>query len=285
MTSRITLILTFCLFFGTSHILAQGDSTVHKPQYFFIKLNGTRPGWPNDMTQHEQQVMADHFDFLKDLIARKLFVTAGPVLSEPPFGLGIIRARSLEDAKKIMADEPSVKSGVMTYEIYPMVLSLLEQHDNPDRYPAEQSDRRLVKEAVVTASLEDVWKSWTTTEGVNKFFSENANVKLVVGGPYEIYFNMKAPEGERGSEECKILSYLPMEMLSFEWNAPPQFGALRYVYTRIVLQFFEEPGGKVRVRLTHLGWGKGADWDKIYDYFNNAWGYVLKSFEESFAKK
>ena len=30
-----------------------------------------------------------------------------------------------------------------------------------------------------------------------------------------------------------------------------------------------------RVRLKHLGFGQGRDWDITYAYFDNAWGRVL----------
>ena len=37
----------------------------------------------------------------------------------------------------------------------------------------------------------------------------------------------------------------------------------------------ETAPGRTRVRLTHLGFGQGADWDTTFAYFDNAWGRVL----------
>ena len=157
-------------------------------------------------------------------------------------------------------------------------------HQTSDRYVKDQSNKILRRDMLVPASLEEVWDAWTTTEGVKTFFSSEAMVELVVGGSYEIYFNLKAKEGLRGSEGCKILSYLPMEMLSFEWNAPPDFGELRGQHTRVVLHFKEFEPGKVKVVLSHLGWGKGEDWDKLYDYFGKAWYYVLDNLKKRFTE-
>lgn len=42
-----------------------------------------------------------------------------------------------------------------------------------------------------------------------------------------MYFNLNAPSGKKGSEGMKILSFLPETMLSFEWNAPPDFPEIR----------------------------------------------------------
>ncbi len=63
-------------------------------------------------------------------------------------------------------------------------------------------------------------------------------------------------------------------MLSFSWNAPPNFGHLRGKHTWVVLEFEPVDADKVNVRLTHLGWGQG-DWNELYDYFDRAWGGVL----------
>lgn len=156
-----------------------------------------------------------------------------------------------------------------------------QQHS--DRYVKERSDKILRLEMVVPASLEEVWKAWTTTDGVKTFFSSEAKVELAAGGAYEIYFDLDAPYGLRGSEDCRVLSYLPMEMLSFEWNAPPDFGDLRGKHTIVVLQFEEIGPDQVKVKLSQLGWGKGEEWDKLFEYFDKAWSWVLGNLKKRFA--
>lgn len=157
------------------------------------------------------------------------------------------------------------------------------EDQSSDRYVKDQSSRILPKEMVVPASLEEVWNAWTTTEGVKTFFSSEAEVELAVGGPYEIYFDLEKPYGLRGSEDCRVLSYLPMGMFSFEWNAPPEFGELRGKHTVVVLQFEDVRPGQVKVVLSQLGWGRGKDWDKLYDYFDKAWSWVLGNLKKRFA--
>jgi len=145
--------------------------------------------------------------------------------------------------------------------------------------------RMIRKEVIVNASVEAVWDAWTTQEGAVTFFAPRANIGLTIGGAYELLFDIEAPEGSRGSEGMKILSFLPLEMLSFEWNAPPQYPTVRQGQrTWVVVQF--HPFGKngVRVRLTHLGWRKGEDWDKVFRYFKDAWDTVLGRLEYRFSK-
>ena len=40
-------------------------------------------------------------------------------------------------------------------------------------------DRRIDKTAVIEAPLSEVWRAWTTTEGVQSFFAPSAWVELV----------------------------------------------------------------------------------------------------------
>ena len=147
----------------------------------------------------------------------------------------------------------------------------------------KQSDRILRKEMIVPATLEEVWNAWTTTEGVKTFFASDAKVELLVGGPFEIYFLLHSRRGSRGSEGCRVLSYVPPKMLSFSWNAPPEFGELRKTHTIVVVRLEDGGRGKVKVLLSQHGWGKGKEWDKLYDYFDKAWSSVLGNLKKRFA--
>jgi uncharacterized protein YndB with AHSA1/START domain len=79
------------------------------------------------------------------------------------------------------------------------------------------------KEVTVNAPIEEVWNAWTSNDGATRFFAPKARIELAVGGSYELYFDLEAPKGSQGSEGCRVLSFLPLEILSFEWNAPPVF--------------------------------------------------------------
>jgi len=150
---------------------------------------------------------------------------------------------------------------------------------------AEAAKKRIEKEVVVKGTLAEVWHAWTTDEGVRTFFAPSSNVKLAIGGPYEIFFAPDAPPGQRGGEDLKVLSYLPMEMLSFDWSFPPSIPSLREAGARtwVVVTLAEAGQNQVRVRLTQLGWQNGEAWDKGYAYFQRAWDVVLGRLEKRFA--
>ena len=144
--------------------------------------------------------------------------------------------------------------------------------------------RSLRKQVTVAAPLADVWKAWTTTEGVTGFFGPAAKVEARIGGPYEIYFGPSQPEGQRGSEGCKVHSVVPMKLLAFEWNAPPTIPVIRNsgVHTLVYIELEEAGPGQTRVTMTHTGWGVGEDWDKTFAYFDRAWEAVLSNLQYRF---
>ncbi len=150
---------------------------------------------------------------------------------------------------------------------------------HPTTMATVPGERAISKKAVIDAPLAEVWHAWTTPEGIMAFWGVESNIKLEIGGPYEIYMGMTEPDesGTRGSEGCRLLSYVPMEMVAFEWSFPPAVPTLRNAHARtfVVLRFEAVGDDRTRVRLYQLGWKEGDDWDKGYRYFDRAWSYVL----------
>ncbi len=157
-------------------------------------------------------------------------------------------------------------------------------HSNlPDRATMPNSERIIVKTTRVAAPVADIWTAWTTPAGIKSFLGIEAAIELRPGGKYEFYFGPPEAAPARGSEGCTVLSYLPRHMLSFTWNAPPSIPAIRALgaSTFVVLEFSGAGDRETDVRLTHLGWREGADWDQTYAYFDQAWGYVLEALRKS----
>lgn len=250
-----------------------------KPVHFLAQLHGTREGWPQNMTVEEERVMDEHFTYLQALMWAGKVLLAGPCF-DPVHGLVILEVTEEAEARQIMDAEPSVAGGVHTYTLHPFRASLLIRRDI---LPRKETDRQIRKEAIVDAPRDAVWEAWTTTEGVTSFAPPAADIELRVGGKYEWYFGPPdSPVGTRGSEGCRVLSYLPMEMLSFSWNAPPIMPEARQARTRVVVQFADAGPGQTRVTLTHLGWGEVPMWNEVYDYFDAAWERVLEALTERF---
>lgn len=139
---------------------------------------------------------------------------------------------------------------------------------------------------VINAPVEEVWKSWTTTEGIESFFAPKAaKVEPVPGGAFELWFGVNNPEGSRGSEGCLVHSVKAMEQLVIEWNAPPDFPVIRRLRTLVYLDFKPLAGNRTELTLRNFGYGEGPDWARNKAYFEKVWPGVMASLEQKYAAR
>jgi uncharacterized protein YndB with AHSA1/START domain len=138
---------------------------------------------------------------------------------------------------------------------------------------------------VIAAPLADVWKAWTTAEGIESFFAPKAaKVDPRPGGAFELWFGVNFPEGSRGSEGCLFHSVTPMEQLVIEWNAPPTIPTIRPLRTLLYLDFKALGADRTELTLRNFGYGQGEEWQKSKAYFDKAWVGVMDSLQKRFAK-
>jgi len=134
----------------------------------------------------------------------------------------------------------------------------------------------------------EVYKDWTDSSAMTAWLGIPVDIGLRIGGPFELHFMADAPAGTRGSELCRVLSFLPGRMLSFTWNAPPHHPDTRLRHTWVVVQFSDTPTG-TRVELVHTGWPdegwthageaiEDSPWQETFDYFQVAWGRMLAAY-------
>lgn len=148
---------------------------------------------------------------------------------------------------------------------------------------ASESEKTIVRTATVDATPAEVWRAWTTSEGMTEWWVEEADIELKIGGKFELYMLPDQPDfkGNRGSEECTILAYAPERMLSATWNAPPTFPEQRFEHTRITLLIDPVDEDTTTVTLIHSGWpaagmdDKASKWPQVFEYFERAWTFVF----------
>lgn len=148
---------------------------------------------------------------------------------------------------------------------------------------AAMADERAINEKItVKAHVDDVWKAWTTTEGVKSFFAPDAKVELRVDGPFEIYINPFAEPGMKGADDMRIIGFQDKKMLTFTWNAPPSLPEARKQRSVVIVRLISRGDALTDVTLHHVGWGEGGEWDKAHDYFAKSWPNVLKNLQKRF---
>ncbi|MHA1125058.1 MAG: YciI family protein [Candidatus Heimdallarchaeota archaeon] len=95
-------------------------------EHYIAIIKPIREDFLINSTEEDEKIMGEHFEYLKKLLASGELVLAGPALNEvKPFGLVILKCNSLEKAKDIMTNDPSVKSGMQNLKLVePFKLSL-----------------------------------------------------------------------------------------------------------------------------------------------------------------
>jgi uncharacterized protein YndB with AHSA1/START domain len=142
-------------------------------------------------------------------------------------------------------------------------------------------EKNLLKDAVIPAGVRAVWEAWTTVKGVQTFFAPEAKIELAIGGAYEMYFMLDAPEGFRGSEGCTVIEFEPEKRLAFTWNFPPHL-EIRGEHTRVEIRLSIEDETNTKLEVRQTGWGEGKVWEEGFQYFDRAWALVLDRLKRTF---
>jgi len=139
------------------------------------------------------------------------------------------------------------------------------------------TDKKIIITKEVDLPMERAYGLWSTSEGTQELFQTQTKIELTPFGKYEIYFIIDGKAGERGSETSKVLSYIPNEMISFTWNAPPNHPYVRnHPYqTQVIVRFYKLSETKTKVELYHHAWPEGEPWDAAFNYFTKAWEHVM----------
>ena len=162
-----------------------------------------------------------------------------------------------------------------------------------------RTDRTVNLDAIVDAPPTEVYRLWTSADGVKKFFAPEAKIDARIGGRYQIiFFPSKDPEGEsHGTKGARILDLIPNKKLIFEWitfagddllgnkappYAPPAERNVTPLPTWVELSFEPVAGqpNQTHVKFAHYGFRNGARWEQSYQWFTRAWKGVLDQLSE-----
>ena len=93
---------------------------------FYARIKPYRSDFITNPSNEENKVMGDHFQYLKKLMDEDKLYMAGPTLIvEDPFGLLLVMAESKAEARSLLEEDPSVKSGIQIIaDLRPIRLSL-----------------------------------------------------------------------------------------------------------------------------------------------------------------
>ena len=147
-------------------------------------------------------------------------------------------------------------------------------------------NRVLQQSVVVAAPLEDVWQAFATADGLMSWAVPFAVVDFRLGGRWETSYRPDAKAGDPANIRPRIISYLPMKMLSLQAEqAPPGFPNPELLDGMFSVFHFEPlEDDVVRITVSGLGYGDGPEFDNLYEMFRRANEWTLRRLHERFAK-
>ncbi len=155
--------------------------------------------------------------------------------------------------------------------------------------PAEQSlmsEKSIQLFIRINAPVDSVWSRLSSEKGMEKFFAPVCHLDLKTFGMLDVFFAPDAPAGQRGAENNMVLAVEEKQMISFTWDAPPQFQEIRKQRTSVSIKLYPTSQSETLVTFTQTGWGTGPEWDTVYSYFEKAWaGFVLPNLKYSLEVK
>lgn len=98
-------------------------------KYYCYKLTLSPKLYKNeDWTEKEIEIVGIHFKYLQDLLAKKILFMAGRTVHEPmtdkDFGIAILEVDTEVKARSIMENDPAIKGGIMTGELFDFSVAL-----------------------------------------------------------------------------------------------------------------------------------------------------------------
>jgi uncharacterized protein YciI len=94
------------------------------PDYIYL-IHPLRHEFFENPTPREEQMMGEHYRYLKKATEEGVVLLAGPCLDET-FGVVIFEAANEEAARSFMLNDPSVENNVMMAELHPLRIALMK---------------------------------------------------------------------------------------------------------------------------------------------------------------
>jgi uncharacterized protein len=112
---------------GHAFQLPSDVEVMSTPIHFLYRIRPTRAGMLSEgPTEHESEVVAEHFAYLERLQRAGVVLMAGRTLTadKEAFGVVVFTAQSHAAATAIMNDDPAVERGVMQAKLFPFRVAL-----------------------------------------------------------------------------------------------------------------------------------------------------------------
>jgi uncharacterized protein YndB with AHSA1/START domain len=152
--------------------------------------------------------------------------------------------------------------------------------------PAHAADEvSFVNEGVVDASIEEVWKIFSTSEGYKAMGSALAEVDLRIGGTIRSRYSSDGTLGDAETIETTILAFEPPTMMATRITKTPASFPFKNAWKNpwTVVTLMPVGAGKTLVRAASLGFATDEESVAMRGFFEAGNQQVIESIRSHFA--
>ncbi len=241
--------------------------------------------WPDDPDANK--ALAAHSKYWDAQLKAGRAILAGGMKGEywDNVAMIVFEASSEDEAETLVKNDPAVKAYVFQAQVRSFDVRFLTNKFTPGVKPCspqpavtvtriDTPEKALKFEVTVPATLDQVWRAFTTKEGAQEWLWRDLSIDLREGGDWIVRF-----PGSTGGGT--IASFEPMRSITILALAPERFLEVRRERTTAVFRFEQLESG-TKVTLLQTGWKKGKEWDDAYDYLANGNAQLLNQLLSRF---
>jgi len=127
-------------------------------------------------------------------------------------------------------------------------------------------------------SAAQVWDMVSTSHGLRAFVAPVTEVELRYNGRYYTNYQPGSKIGDHGTIYNTVVAYVPLEIVAIHVKLGKAIfpeSVADADRLNAIMEIKDLGGHRVRVSETMVGWQTGADWDKVYSFFQTGNAYVL----------
>lgn len=146
-----------------------------------------------------------------------------------------------------------------------------------------QSLEPLVHEAVVEASIDDVWNLWATSDGLRSWLAPHAEIDMRIGGKMRSNYDPAGTLGDPQTIENTILTYDPPRMFSMRVSkAPEDFPFSKAIYEMwTVVYLYPDGADRTRIRIVSSGFSADPESQSMRAFFEQGNAETLEQLRNS----
>ena len=151
----------------------------------------------------------------------------------------------------------------------------------------EEKEKGLLRhEAIIDAPVAEVWKAFTTADGLKSWMAPEASIDLRVGGKMLANYRAEGKLGDENTIENTILSFELQRMLSIQATKPPAgFPFASAIKDTWSVMYFEPVGAdRTRIVICGMGYKDDAESTKMREFFDKGNAHTLEQLRKKFSR-